>query len=211
MRKRTVEIEVLRQRIKAAVSAIPDTNFMWCVRFYFKEYNTKDKFMKSNFFDEFAFDGNLKSLLYEYFCLTSFVEFRNSLREMSNQVVAEKMNSDETEPMLRSWLTNYVSAEDLRQRCAAEPSNRNNVFMYLFKVLEPFFLFTDECRPDSESMRLRAKSIYTKYAKVPDEDILEVLDSNSSCCLGANAVNVDDDWMIEHLFASIWLVWFVNV
>lgn len=49
MRKRTVEIDVLRKEIKAKVSAIHDTNFMWCVNYYFAEFPTKSKFENSNF------------------------------------------------------------------------------------------------------------------------------------------------------------------
>lgn len=49
MRKRTVEIEALREEIKTKVSAIPDTNFMWCVNYYFAEFPTKSMFENSNF------------------------------------------------------------------------------------------------------------------------------------------------------------------
>ena len=87
MRKRTVEIEALREEIKTKVSAIPDTNFMWCVNYYFAEFPTKSKFENSNFFREFEFDNNLQDLLEQYFRLTPFTEFRTSLRQMSKQII----------------------------------------------------------------------------------------------------------------------------
>lgn len=198
--KRTSEIEVLKEEIKTKVSAIPDTNFMWCVNYYFAEFPTKSKFENSNFFREFEFDNNLQDLLEQYFRLIPFTEFRTSLRQMSKQIIEEKIESEDTSLLMRSWLTNYVSAEKLKQMCEANPKNRNNVFMYLFKVLEPFFLYSSSHRPDSEALRSRTKSIYKKYAKVPDKEILEVLDSSSGGSLWAN---VDDDWMIEHIFKSI--------
>ena len=200
MRKRTVEIEVLRKEIQARVSAIPDTNFMWCVNYYFTEFPTKTKFEDSNFFKEFEFDNNLQDLLEQYFRLTPFTEFRTSLRQMSKQIIEEKIESEDTSLLMRSWLTNYVSAEKLKQMCEANPKNRNNVFMYLFKVLEPFFLYSSSHRPYSETLRSRTRAIYKKYAKVPDKEILEVLDSSSGGSLWSN---VDDDWMIEHIFKSI--------
>lgn len=199
-RKRTVEIEALREEIKAKVSAIPDTNFMWCVNYYFAEFPTKSKFENSNFFREFEFDNNLQDLLEQYFRLTPFTEFRTSLRQMSKQIIEEKIESDDTSLLMRSWLTNYVPASKLKQMCEANPKNRNNVFMYLFKLLEPFFLYSSSHRPDSEALRSRTRTIYKKYAKIPDKEILEVLDSSSINCLRAN---VDDDWMIEHIFKSI--------
>ncbi len=200
MRKRTVEIEELREEIKTRVFAIPDTNFMWCVNYYFTEFSTKSKFENSNFFREFEFDNNLQDLLEQYFRLTHFTEFRTSLRQMSKQIIEEKIESEDTSLLMRSWLTNYVSLEKLKQMCKANPKNRNVIFMYLFKLLEHFFLYSSSHRPDSEALRSRTKSIYKKYAKIPDKEILEVLDSSSINCLWAN---VDDDWMIEHIFKSI--------
>lgn len=199
---RTSEIEVLKEEIKTKASAIPDIWFICCVDSFFADFPTKSKFKNSTFFEEFEGEDNLQDLLKQYFRLTPFKEFRTSLRQMRNQIIEEKLESEETSLRTCMWLTDYVSAEELKQMCEANPKKRNNVFMYLFKVLGPFSLCSPSRPPDSETSRSRIRAIYKRYAKVPDKEILKMLDSSSDGSLWANA-HIDDDWLIEHISKSI--------
>lgn len=199
---RTSEIEVLKEEIKTKASAIPDIWFICCVDDFFADFPTKSKFENSNFFSEFEFDDNLQDLLEQYFRLTPFKEFRTSLRQMRNQIIEEKLESEDTPLRTCMWLTDYVSAEKLKQMCEANPKKQNNVFMYLFKVLGPFSLCSPSRPPDSETSRSRIRAIYKRYAKVPDKEILKMLDSSSDGSLWADTY-IDDDWLIEHISKSI--------
>lgn len=196
--RKTDEIVVIEKELVNKISEIPDTNFMWCVNHYFESYRTKAEFEKSRFFDEFRYDGNLTDLLRRYFSLCSFANFFRNLRKISEEIIDKRIGSDETSFQMLSWLTEYFSVNALRKMCESEP-NRRVTFMYLFKVLEPFFLYSRSNRPTSTYLYSRARQIYKKYAVVPDEKILEVLEDPSS----ATDANVDDDWMIDHILSSI--------
>ena len=196
--RKTDEIIVIEKEIVDKVSQIPDTNFMWCVKHYFESYPSKAEFGKSSFFDEFRYDSNLTDLLRRYFSLCGFANFKRSLRKISEEIINERITSDDTSFQMLSWLTEYFSVNALRKMCESEP-NRRITFMYLFKVLEPFFLYSRSNRPTSTYLYSRARHIYKKYAVVQDEKILEVLEDPSN----ATDANVDDDWMVDHILSSI--------
>lgn len=193
--------------LKRILLKTPGAHFHYCVERYLKGVSKSD-FKKDMFFGEFEPDSDIPVFLNRFFSKSNYSVFKSSLLNLSTDVIHIKLMSPRTSYKDLSELSWFVSKkylQDLLRFFDADDlsGSKKARFVFLFKILEPIFLFPLSSVSLTPHTLQRAKATFIGYTCKPSAAILKYLDNATIDlqCLASN--EFDDTWLIREIRKSL--------
>lgn len=193
--------------LKRILLKAPGAHFHFCVERYLKGVKKSD-FKKEMFFGEFESDSDIPVLLSRFFSKSNYSVFKSSLLNLSTDVIHTKLMDPKTSYKDLADLSWFVSKkylqDSLRFFDADDLSGSKKArFVFLFKVLEPIFLFPlSSANLTSQALR-RAKENFVGYTRKPSATVLRYLDTAAIDLTCLTNDEFDDMWLIREIRKSL--------
>jgi len=178
------------------------------VEYYLKKVKKSD-FKSEIFFGEFKeTHPEISVLLKDLYSNCNYSTFKKSILNLSDKVIRIKLSDSRTSYTDLADLSYFVSRSYLKGLLSFFDADdldgsKKARFVYLFKTLEPIFLFPlSSANLSSQNLR-RAKTCFVGYTCNPSNAILRYLDL-ASCNLSDFAhEDFEDTWLIREIRKSL--------
>lgn len=189
-----------REKLEQRLLKEKDAYFHMCIHSYL-DATTKADFSakEENFWAEFN-DPEILSLIEDIYYKESFRTFRSTMLSISSSVVVQLVMNPKTSYKMLSEICPYIDLALLKGflQCHSldDCTNEKIRFTFLFKVLEPIFLYPVSDRTTSRVKIMQAKKWFLQYTTCSSDSKPNIMDC---LCGEIPADGIDDEWMIEEI------------
>ncbi len=195
-------------RLKRLLLKSTGAHFHFCVEYYLKNAKKSD-FKSEIFFGEFReTHPEISVLLKDLYLNCNYSTFKKCILNLSDEVIRIKLSDSHTSYKDLADLSYFVSRSYLKSLLSFFDADdldgsKKARFVYLFKTLEPIFLFPLSSANLSSQNLQRAKTCFVGYTCNPSNVILSYLDLASCNLPDFVHEDFEDMWLIREIRKSL--------